>query len=127
PPLEPFPPPRFSVLRVSARQCAGRTRAEHHRPRRRPGRATWCDIRPLGSGRLAIYRDSAAGLGGHMTIEEHVLSRVVSPAGSALGESAPAALELRDVHHSYATGGGRVPVLAGVDLDVHRGEFVAIV
>src|SRR5687767_13911243 len=48
-----------------------------------------------------------------------------------LAASAPAlqaaALELRGVSKSYGTGPGRTVVLEGVDLQVRRGEFVAIV
>jgi nitrate/nitrite transport system ATP-binding protein len=38
-----------------------------------------------------------------------------------------AALELRDVHKGYGTGSRRTEVLAGLNLRVERGEFVAIV
>ncbi|MBL8360284.1 MAG: ABC transporter ATP-binding protein [Rubrivivax sp.] len=43
------------------------------------------------------------------------------------GQPAPLALRLRGVHHAYAGAGRDVPVLDGVDLDVARGEFVAVV
>jgi lipoprotein-releasing system ATP-binding protein len=36
-------------------------------------------------------------------------------------------LELRDIHHGYELGGRTLPVLRGVDVDVHPGEIVAIV
>src|SRR3954451_8028357 len=36
-------------------------------------------------------------------------------------------LQLRGVHHGYELGGRRLPVLRGVDLDVGRGETVAII
>ncbi|MGD9831627.1 MAG: ABC transporter ATP-binding protein [Piscinibacter sp.] len=41
--------------------------------------------------------------------------------------AATAALELRNVHKSYGSGTSRSEVLAGLDLRVERGEFVAIV
>lgn len=36
-------------------------------------------------------------------------------------------IEVRDLHKSFADGGQTVPVLRGVDLQVGRGEFVALV
>jgi lipoprotein-releasing system ATP-binding protein len=36
-------------------------------------------------------------------------------------------LSLRDLHHGYELGGRTLPVLRGVDVDVHPGEIVAIV
>jgi lipoprotein-releasing system ATP-binding protein len=36
-------------------------------------------------------------------------------------------LALRGLHHSYELGGRSLPVLRGVDVDVHPGEIVAIV
>jgi lipoprotein-releasing system ATP-binding protein len=36
-------------------------------------------------------------------------------------------LELRDLHHGYELGGRTLPVLRGVDVEVHPGEIVAIV
>jgi predicted ABC-type transport system involved in lysophospholipase L1 biosynthesis ATPase subunit len=36
-------------------------------------------------------------------------------------------LELRNIHHGYELGGRTLPVLRGVDVDVHPGEIVAIV
>ena len=36
-------------------------------------------------------------------------------------------LELRNLHHGYELGGRTLPVLRGVDVDVHPGEIVAIV
>jgi putative ABC transport system ATP-binding protein len=38
----------------------------------------------------------------------------------------PALLSFRNVTRSYGEGEGRVDALAGVDLDIHQGEFVAI-
>ena len=39
----------------------------------------------------------------------------------------PAMLELRNLHHGYELGGRTLPVLRGVDIEVHPGEIVAIV
>ena len=42
-------------------------------------------------------------------------------------EGDPALVSVRDLHVSYQTGSGVVPALRGVDLDIHRGEVVALV
>jgi putative hydroxymethylpyrimidine transport system ATP-binding protein len=39
----------------------------------------------------------------------------------------PAKLELRQLHKSYQGDQGRLPVLAGVDLVAHEGEFVSVI
>ena len=44
-----------------------------------------------------------------------------------MAASSSAALELRGVHKGYGSGPGRTEVLAGLDLRIERGEFVAIV
>ncbi len=40
--------------------------------------------------------------------------------------NAPPLIAFRDVRRSYGTGGGLVLALAGVNLDINRGEFIAI-
>ncbi|MEY2422231.1 MAG: putative transport system ATP-binding protein [Acidimicrobiaceae bacterium] len=49
------------------------------------------------------------------------------PQARATAEARPPMLGLRGLHHSYELGGQSLPVLRGVDVDVHRGEIVAIV
>ncbi len=44
----------------------------------------------------------------------------------ATGEPAPALIELRGIMKVYGEGAAEVRALAGIDLDVHDGEFVAI-
>jgi putative ABC transport system ATP-binding protein len=39
----------------------------------------------------------------------------------------PPIITVRDVHKSYRAGDSHIPVLRGINLDIHRGEFVAIV
>src|SRR5689334_6500871 len=41
-------------------------------------------------------------------------------------DSAPL-LSARDLHHGYSLGNRSIPVLRGVDVDVRRGEVVAII
>ena len=45
----------------------------------------------------------------------------------SIDEERPPMLQLRNLHHSYELGGRSLPVLRGVDVDVHPGEIVAIV
>ena len=59
-----------------------------------------------------------------------VLDTVLAQAGNPahlVPVPAPAALELRGVHKGFGRGARRTPVLAGVDLRIAPGEFVAIV
>ena len=41
-------------------------------------------------------------------------------------KTAPALVELKGIERHYGEGGGLVRALSGVDLDIHRGEFIAI-
>ena len=53
--------------------------------------------------------------------------QAASPALVPHAATAIAALELRDVHKGYASGSSRSEVLAGLNLRIEPGEFVAIV
>ena len=47
--------------------------------------------------------------------------------GASTATSAPPALTLRGVRHEFVTHAGVTPVFDGLDLEVRRGEFVAVV
>ena len=46
--------------------------------------------------------------------------------GASAPMSGTSAIRLADVHKHYAIGGGDVHALRGIDLEIGRGEFVAI-
>jgi lipoprotein-releasing system ATP-binding protein len=55
------------------------------------------------------------------------LSAIAQPAGAKSANAAPWQLESKGVYKSYRKGETEIPVLRGVDLQVRRGEFLAII
>jgi len=67
-----------------------------------------------------------------LKLDEMRLSPRLNVVGREAGDDAPPAphevhLEARALHKSYAKGSIQIPVLRGVDLQVKRGEFLAII
>ena len=54
-------------------------------------------------------------------------STATAPQRRIVTEGRQPMLSLRNLHHGYVLGGRTLPVLRGVDVDVHPGEIVAIV
>ena len=80
----------------------------------------WISPRRAGSGRLR----TSPYHGGHVEPEpvEHSVPAVIRPASSQVPQ-----LTCRGLYKSYRKADLQIPVLNGVELDVHEGEFLAIV